>query len=600
MPHITSKPDWRNLIKDLRHTATSFWQALQQNQQSLAGFRDTLAFAWTYRKLISRIIGHALSQQPSSQFKEIQRKLIRAEAHLIGHTFARFFKKTSADKITTVSSHDPRFKHQVWQKWPFFYWLHQSYLLFVDYAKECLQSTALAPEEKKQAEFLLELITALLAPCNFLFTNPELLQITWQQRGANLLHGTDLWLRDIIRWQGYFSFDKTDCTAFQVGVNLATTPGVVALRTPLMELIAYHPTTAQVHAYPILLVTTWINKYYLLDLQPHHSLVQWLINKGHPVFIVSWKNPSLSDAHFTFADYLALGPQAALNFLCQTLGFTKVHLVGYCLGGTLQACLAATEAAQKQNRIASLSLLASLLDYTDAGPLQQLLGETQIQFFERSMEKTGLFDARKMAMAFNLLKPAQLLWPYWVNYWKGRPLHKLDILYWGIDATHITAPVQRFYMRKLYLENALVQPNQIELNRVAINFGQLAIPVYMAAFQADHIAPWQSVFRSVTHLTHCADIQLTLGKGDHFTSLLPSSATSMAGFQSAPSKKLNSLTDLLDEPIQADNWLAHWQNWLVTHNPTPDATAMPIEIPQPVTKAPGDYVLQWFDKMAVK
>jgi polyhydroxyalkanoate synthase len=429
-----------------------------------------------------------------------------------------------------------------------------------------------------------------VSPSNFVFTNPELLRETVTSNAQNLVRGMQMLAEDIEAGKGDLKIRQSDSSMFEVGRNLALTPGKVIYQNDLMQLIQYAPTTEKVLKRPLLIVPPWINKFYVLDLTPEKSYIKWCVDQGLTVFVISWVNPDSSLAEKSFEDYMREGPLAALDVIKEVTGESKVHTIGYCVGGTLLAITLAYMAARRDTRVMSSTFFAAQVDFTHAGDLKVFVDEDQIAALERRMQERGYLEGKKMAMAFNLLRSNDLIWPYIVNnYLKGKAPFPFDLLYWNSDATRMPAANHSFYLRNCYLHNKLSK-REMEIGGVKIDLRKVKVPVYNLATREDHIAPAKSVFAGSGLLGGPVRFVLT-GSGH------------IAGVVNPPAKKKYQYWiggkpegEDLDAWMAAatehpGSWWPDWLAWIREQDPTEVKARKPgggkLE---PIEDAPGSYV----------
>ncbi|HEY7945350.1 MAG TPA: class I poly(R)-hydroxyalkanoic acid synthase, partial [Casimicrobiaceae bacterium] len=334
-----------------------------------------------------------------------------------------------------------------------------------------------------------------LAPSNFALTNPEVFRETVTSGGQNLVKGLNNLLDDIERGNGQLRISMTDTKAFELGVNIATTPGKVVFQNDLMQLIQYEPSTKKVYQRPLLIMPPWINKYYILDLREQNSLVKWCVEQGLTVFVISWVNPDKELAGKDFADYMLDGPLAALRAIERATGESEINALGYCLGGTLLAATLGYMAAKKDKRIVAAGFMSSLIDFTGAGELEVFIDESQVQALEKRMNARGYLDGSEMANSFNMLRSNDLIWSFVINnYLLGRDPFPFDLLHWNCDSTRMPAKMHSFYLRNMYLRNALREPKGITLAGVPIDLSKVSLPTYFVSAIEDHIAPWKTTY----------------------------------------------------------------------------------------------------------
>src|SRR6266849_262273 len=408
--------------------------------------------------------------------------------------FASASRRLAGESIDPVVKPDPRdkrFSDPEWSSNQYFDFIKQAYLLIADWAKYAVEhADQLDPAVRQKAEFYLRQIVNAFAPSNFIFTNPELLRTTLNRSAENLVRGAQMLAEDIETGGGELKIRQSDMSKFEVGRNLAITPGKVIYQNALMQLIQYTPSTERVSKRPLLIVPPWINKYYVLDLTPEKSFIKWCVDQGLTVFVISWINPDEKLARKGFSDYMREGPLEALDVVAKVTGEDKVNAVGYCVGGTLLAVTLAYMAGKRDDRVTSATFLTAQVDFTHAGDLKVFAAtEEQIGAIERQMTERGYLEGAKMATAFNLLRSNELIWPYVINnYLKGEAPFAFDLLYWNSDATRMPAANHSYYLRNCYLDNNLTK-GKATIDGVPIDLGKVEIPVYNLATREDHIAP---------------------------------------------------------------------------------------------------------------
>lgn len=404
-----------------------------------------------------------------------------------------------------------------------------------------------------------------------------------------MLCGLENLLSDLSRGDGRLSITMTDMKAFRLGENIAATAGKIIFQNNLMQLIQYAPATNEVRKRPLLIVPPWINKFYVLDLQPKNSLIRWAVDQGHTVFVISWVNPDEKLAEKSFEDYMLEGPIAALDAINRATDENRINAIGYCLGGTLLASTAAYLAAKNDERLASVTYFVTLVDFTDAGDMAVFIDNEQLASLERRMRERGYLDAHDMATSFNMLRANDLIWSFVVNnYLLGKEQLPFDLLYWNSDSTRMPAAMHSFYLRKMYQQNLLAKPGSIQLAGVPIDLSKIRIPSFILSTREDHIAPWKSTY-AATRL-YSGPVKFVLSASGH-----------MAGVISAPGSKYGHwINDNL--PAAPEEWLvgatAHqgswwpvWNEWISGLDPErvparePGRGKLPI-----IEEAPGSYV----------
>jgi len=493
-----------------------------------------------------------------------------------------------APPVAQPAKGDARFKDEDWSGNFVFDYIKQSYLIAARHIQHAVANVEGLPEEseKKIAFFTRQYVDA-LAPSNFAVTNPQVLRETMASGGQNLIKGLNNLLADIEKGDGQLRISMTDERAFELGRNVATTPGKVVAQTPLMQLIQYVPATAKVFRRPLVIIPPWINKYYILDLRPSNSFIKWAVEQGHTVFVVSWVNPDKALAQKTFDDYLTEGALAAMDAVRAATGEDKLNVIGYCLGGTLLGATLAWLAAKGDERVASATFFVSLLDFSQPGELGVFIDEGQVQNLERRMNERGFLEGSEMASTFNLLRANDLVWSFVINnYLMGKDPFPFDLLYWNSDSTRMPAKMHSFYLRNMYMKNLLGVPGGITLAGVPIDLSRVKAPAYFISTVEDHIAPWKTTYKGARTLG--GPVRFVLGGSGH-----------IAGIVNPPAaKKYHYWTNEAGAPT-ADEWLQgatqhpgswweDWQRWIAGHN---GEDRVPARIPaNAIEDAPGSYV----------
>src|ERR1700726_2893040 len=406
-------------------------------------------------------------------------------------------KRLTGEEIAPVvapEAGDKRFADPEWSSNQYYDFLKQAYLLSARWARQLVSDAdGLDPHTRQKAEFYMRQITNAVSPSNFVLTNPELLRETVLSNADNLARGMHMLAEDIETGGGDLKIRQSDASMFEVGRNLATTPGKVIFQNELMQLIQYAPATPMVLKRPLLIVPPWINKFYVLDLTPEKSFIKWCVDQGITVFCISWVNPDAHLSRKSWEDYIREGPLAALEAIKQATGEDKVHGVGYCVGGTLLAVALAAMAAHNDQRIVSATMFAAQVDFTYAGDLKVFVDEEQVELVEQRMAERGYLEGKSMVTVFNLLRSNDLIWPYIINnYVMGKAPFPFDLLYWNSDATRLPAANHSFYLRNCYLDNKLTKGG-LTIGNTPIDLKSIRIPVYNLATREDHIAPAKSV-----------------------------------------------------------------------------------------------------------
>ncbi|MFO1432478.1 MAG: class I poly(R)-hydroxyalkanoic acid synthase [Candidatus Competibacteraceae bacterium] len=496
-----------------------------------------------------------------------------------------------ADPAVRPAPGDKRFRDAVWAENALFDWIKQFYLLTARHFYYLFtQVEDLDPKTAEKIEFYTRQWLDALSPTNFPLTNPEVIQTTLETGGENLVQGLANLLEDLDRGNGRLRLTQTDPEAFEPGRNLATTPGKVIYQTELMQLLQYQPTTESVYQRPLLIVPPWINKYYILDLQPKNSFIQWAVAQGFTVFVISWVNPDARLAEKNFEHYLAEGTLAALEAIQQATGEREVNAIGYCIGGTLLFCTLAYLAAIQEPRLRSATALTTLIDFTEVGELGVFIDEEQLARLDKKMEKQGYLAGAHMAQVFNQLRANDLIWSSMIHrYLLGEDPFPFDLLYWNSDATRMPKAMHHFYLHQMYLENRLKEPGGISLLGIPLDLGRIEIPVYFLATQEDHIAPWRSVYAGA-HLP-AGPVTFVLGESGHIAGVINPPAARKYGYRTQAELPATADTWLEKTTRQPGSWWMHWLDWIQPYAGPKGRARVPGDGGlQPLEAAPGSYV----------
>jgi len=511
------------------------------------------------------------------------------QMELMTSTYARLWGEPAGE----VMPADSRFQDEVWRENVAFDLLKQIYLITAQWLVDMADGLeGVSPDLHKQARFWAQQYADALSPSNFAVTNPEVLQEITRTGGTNLLLGMQNLLADLEKGQ----ISMVPDGAFKVGTDLAVTPGKVVYRNPLIELIQYTPATEQVREIPILAIPPWINKYYIMDLQPENSMYQYLVEAGFTVFTISWKNPDDSVLELEWADYMEMGPMKALEVIRDITGAERVNTLGYCLGGILQSTMLAYMAAKGEELVNSATFFATHQDFSDAGDVDVFISRPQVRFVEWLMELSGGYlDGRNMGATFNILRANDLLWHYVVqNYLLGQKPTAFDLLFWNSDGTRVPAKVHSFLLREFFLGNKLREPDGVALKGVGIDTRRVTTPAYAVACERDHIVPWRGASK-VRQLLG-GPVRFVLAESGH-----------IAGIINHPDKKRRGYwTNDADDAqeLAPDEWLAgaskHQGSWWVDWIPwLEERSGALVEPPSmgndrhpPIMDAPGAHVLE--------
>lgn len=524
------------------------------------------------------------------------KRTLEAQTHLLNGVFgvwsrslARF--ATPEEPVADSLPKDKRFSDEDWQRNPFFDFLRQTYLVLSQWAEKMVdEAEGLDEHTRHKAAFYMRQLTAALSPANFVATNPQLYRETVASNGANLVKGMQMLAEDIAAGGGDLRIRQTDTSKFAVGENMAITPGKVIAQNDLCEIIQYEAATETVLKRPLLICPPWINKFYILDLNPQKSFIKWCTEQGHTVFVISWVNPDERHANKDWEAYIREGVDFALGTIEKATGEKEVNAIGYCVGGTLLAAALALHAQEKRTRIASATLFTTQVDFTFAGDLKVFVDEEQLTSLEARMKDSGYLDGSKMAAAFNMLRASELIWPYFVNnYLKGQDPMPFDLLFWNSDSTRMAAANHSFYLRNCYLNNTLAK-GEMQLAGKRLSLKDVKIPIYNLATREDHIAPAKSVFVGSSLFGGPVDYVLS-GSGH------------IAGVVNPPDKKkyqfwtngvpVGNYEDWLSDAKETQgSWWPHWQSWIEAL----DDARVPARKPggdqlNAIADAPGAYVM---------
>jgi len=521
---------------------------------------------------------------------ELQSSLGRAYLDLWATTVKRMAGE-QAEPVVAPDPKDKRFADPDWSQNQFFDFLKQAYLLTAQWGDRLVKDAAGVDEAtRKKAEFYVKQIANAISPSNFVLTNPELLRETLSSNAENLVRGMHMLSEDIKAGHGTLKIRQSDLSMFDVGRNLALTPGKVVFQNDLMQLIQYEATTKEVLKTPLLIVPPWINKFYILDLTPDKSFIRWCVDQGTTVFVVSWVNPDAKLAQKSFEDYMREGVITALDQVEAATGEKQVNAIGYCVGGTLLSINLAYLAAKKQNRVKSATLFAAQVDFTYAGDLMVFVDEERVKQLEMHMKEQGYLEASRMANTFNMLRSNDLIWPYIINnYMRGKMPLPFDILYWNSDATRMPAANHSFYLRNCYLDNKLTR-GEMEIGGVTLDMDKVTIPIYNLATREDHIAPANSVLFGSQFFG--GPVRYVLAGSGHIAGVINPPGKPKYQYWTGEKPTGSNVENWLKKATEhPGSWWPDWLEWLKTQ----DAEMVPARKIgggklKPIEDAPGSYV----------
>jgi len=571
-------------------------EAMQQNFQQIQAVMDEFAKSHEGLNLDPFNLSSAYSEWLKAASSD-PKKLIDANVRLWQDSMAlsqQMFNAMlgqSTQPVITEEAGDRRFKHEDWSKNPLFGTIKQSYLLTSKWMRDVVADVeGLDDKTAEKVEFFTERYLDALSPTNFAATNPAVIEKVLETKGENLVSGMKNMMADLDSGNGQLNIRMTDTEAFTLGENVAVTPGKVVFQNRMFQLIQYTPTTKKVLKRPLLIVPPWINKFYILDLQPKNSMLKWLTDQGHTVFVVSWVNPDESYQDVGFDTYMKEGVMTAVDAVEVVTGESEINAIGYCIGGTL---LSLTLSYMKQigdERVKSATFFTTMLDFTDPGELGVFIDEDQIKSIEDRMATQGYLDGAGMSGAFNLMRANDLIWSFYINnYLLGNDARPFDLLFWNSDSTRMPAKMHSWYLRNMYLDNQLCKPKALTVEGVDIDLSKIDIPACFVSAVDDHIAPWLSTYSGAKLLG--GKTRFILGGSGHIAGIVNPPTQVKYGYR---------LTDEMPEDPQAwadsaeqfdGSWWPEWDKWIREQDAKQVAAREPGAGPLDVIEdAPGTYV----------
>ncbi|MGH8618876.1 MAG: class I poly(R)-hydroxyalkanoic acid synthase [Burkholderiales bacterium] len=575
------RPPLEAMIERLGKAGAEFTHALLRQSQPAAARQNA---EWM------RTLAAGFANDPAG-WRVLQERLYA------GH--ARLWQQLAADGKEAgdgpAALLDRRFRGAEWRETPYFRYLAETYLLNAQWLADAVEQTALEPRAKARLRFYTRQLIEAAAPANSILTNPEALKLAAETQGASLARGLENLSADLAK--GHVTM--TDEAAFRVGHDLAVSPGAVVFENEVMQLLQYVPATDRVHARPLVMVPPCINKYYILDLQPANSFVQYAVEQGHTVFMVSWKNAKAELAQATWDDYVEKGVLRALGVARDICGTRDVNALGFCIGGTLLGCALAVLAARGDSAtVASATFLTTMLDFSDTGELDVFVDEAYVEDRERDFAAGGIFRGRDLMLTFSSLRPNDLIWPYVVNnYLKGGKPPAFDLLYWNSDSTNLAGPMYAWYVRNTYLENSLRTPGKVNVCAVPLDLGSIPQPAYVLATREDHIVPWRTAYASTQLLK--GPLTFALAASGHIAGVVNPAHPPKRNFWTAPGAPLPADAEdwLAGAQSQPGSWWPHWIEWLAAYGggTVPARFALGNAAWPVIEAAPGRYVLERCD-----
>ncbi|MCV2218030.1 PHA/PHB synthase family protein [Thauera sp. Sel9] len=569
--------------------STAGIQAMLAAGQAMAqNFFDALARQQVAMQDSSGVAVPKLPMPESAEVARMQQAFAEKHVALWSSILAR---KPGGEAAPVVQPEpgDRRFNAPEWSESPVFDYVRQAYLLNAGFLKEMADALPIADgRAKSRIQFLTRQYIEALAPTNFAATNPEFIKTAIETKGESIARGVRNMLGDLEKGR----ISMTDDEAFEVGRNLALTPGSVIFENELMQLIQYSPLTEKVAQVPLLIIPPCINKFYIMDLQPENSLVRFVVEQGFTVFLVSWKNPRPeTGGRHTWDDYLEKGPLTALEIVRSVTRVKKPNVLGFCVGGTLLTSALAVARARGEEPVASLTLMTTLLDFADAGEIGCLVDEASVATREATIGKGGVLRGQELANVFSSLRANDLIWQYVVgNYLKGNKPQAFDLLYWNSDSTNLPGPFLAWYLRNMYLENNLRVPGKLKMLGEKVDLAKVDMPAYLMAAREDHIVPWKSAYLARNLLG--GDTTFVLGASGHIAGAINPASKNRRSYWTSDARPTDPDEWLEQAGEQKGSWWLHWSEWLRQHGGKQVAARGRLGSTkyEPIEPAPGRYV----------
>lgn len=557
---------------------------MRAGQDAMKQFDDALASAAGVRGKEANLPGQFFP--PSGLIADLQREYFRQLWRFWNTTFLQAISG-GTNSNAALAKGDKRFKDDAWSEQPYYELLKQSYLLGSRQLHEFVDRAQVDDRTKLQLRFYARQFIDAMSPANFPATNPEVIRKAIETRSASLTDGMKNLIDDLQKGR----ITRVDESAFEVGRNLAITPGSVVFENELIQLIQYAPQTGEVEKTPLLIVPPCINKYYLLDLGAGNSLVEYAVAQGHQVFLISWRSAVPETGHLTWDDYLEMGPLRAVDVVLDITGAERTHALGFCVGGTILSCAAAVLAARQQDKLATVTLLTTMLDFSDTGEIGLLIDKTSVALREAAIGKGGILPGKELAFTFGTLRANDLIWHYVVdNYLKGATPDAFNLLFWDSDSVSLPGPMYCWYTRNTYLENNIKDPGKTTQCGVPVDLSKITAPVYLLASREDHIVPWKTAY--LTKDLIGGDARFVLAASGH-----------VAGVINPPAR--NKRSHWLNDELVSDpqrwleaaqekpgSWWPDWDAWMKHHSSgtIPAPTELGNAQYHPIEPAPGRYV----------
>ena len=487
---------------------------------------------------------------------EFQLRYIHQHLALLANVLATATSQT-IDPLASPARGDRRFNDVAWRENPALNLLHQSYLMHAQLLRDLIERVNIEPSKKKKLRFFSNQLIELMSPANFAALNPDVVKFVIDTGGRSLVGGAQNLLGDLRKG----GLTITDEEAFDVGENVAASAGSIIFENELFQLIQYAPLTDQVAKRPLLIVPPCINKFYILDLQPANSFVRYAVEQGQTVFLVSWRNPDASAGHLTWDDYIEHGVMQAITVAHEVGGADQINALGFCVGGTMLSSTLAVLRARGEEPVASLTLLTTMLDFKEPGDLGVFIDEKGVSDREKKIGNGGIYAGAELGFVFQAMKANDLIWPNVINnYLKGNSPSAFDLLYWNSDTTNLPGPMYTWYLRNMYLENNLIQPDKLTMCGTPLDLGNIDMPSFVLATKEDHIVPWQSAYKS-TQLVGGRS-QFVLGASGHIAGVINPPVKNKRSYWSGGKQGGDPQQWLAGSTETPGSWWTHWSEWL--------------------------------------
>jgi polyhydroxyalkanoate synthase subunit PhaC len=531
----------------------NFVQAGQALAQNFLGFLNSQQLGQT----ASGSTAIPLPSPDAQQLASLQKIYFEQQLQLWNSMLTRG-KGEAPTPVVQAEAGDRRFSSPDWQNSPVFDYVRQAYLVNSRFIRELVEALPVEDEKaKNRARFLARQYIDALSPANFAATNPEFVRLAVETQGRSITDGINNLIKDYEKGR----ISMTDESVFEVGQNLATTPGAVVYENEVMQLLQYAPLTPKVAVRPLLIVPPCINKYYILDLQAENSFVRYAVEQGNTVFLVSWRNVKAEQGHLTWDDYLEQGPIKAISTVREICKVDQVNALGFCVGGTILSSALAVLAARDDDSVASLTLLTTLLDFSDTGEIGLFIDEGALAARDAAIGKGGVMKGGELASVFSSLRANDLIWNYVANnYLKGQKPQAFDLLYWNSDSTNLPGPFACWYMRNLYQNNSLRVPGKLEMCGARVDLGRVKVPGYLLATREDHIVPWQTSYNSTRLLG--GESKFVLGASGHIAGVVNPASKNKRSFWVNADQQLDAESWLAGAQEQKGSWWSDWSVWL--------------------------------------